>query len=119
MVGQVAFYFILAEQKVVSWSLLPEEQQQQMDGVIERLNTLSTTVGGVSTEAQFVLGVIYENGRGMPKPKPLRAAELYKSAAEAGGSQALYNLASMTRVGCEGIVKDEARAFCMYEVRPA
>jgi TPR repeat protein len=101
--------------QVISWNSLPEEQQREMDHVIESLNTLSQTLGDVSTEAQFVLGVIYENARGMSKPKPLRAAELYKSAAEAGCSQALYNLAGMTRVGGDGIVADEALAFCMYE----
>jgi len=106
----------LVDREVMTWHELPEEQQHQMNGAIERLNVLSKTLGGVATEAQYVLAVIYENGRGMSKPKMLRAAELYKSAAESGSSPALYNLANMTRVGCEGVVANDALAFCMYEV---
>lgn len=88
----------LVDREVMSWSKLPSEQQQAMDGVIVSLNQLSS-VGSesVSTEAQFALGVIYENGRGIPSPRPARAAEAYQAAAEGGCKEALYNLAGLMR----------------------
>jgi TPR repeat protein len=96
--GQVAS---LVDREVMGWHALDSEQQRDMDTVIETLNALSTTAGagGVATEAAFVLGVLYQEGRGMPGPKCARAAECYQLAAEAGRTEALYNLACMTRTG--------------------
>jgi TPR repeat protein len=97
--GQVAS---LVDREVMTWHALPPEQQDGMDRVIETLNALSSTAGagGVATEAAFVLGVLYQEGRGMPGPKCARAAECYHLAAEAGRVEALYNLACLTRTGC-------------------
>mmetsp|Transcript_22827 Transcript_22827/g.26852 ORF Transcript_22827/g.26852 Transcript_22827/m.26852 type:complete len:256 (-) Transcript_22827:122-889(-) len=107
----------LIDREVMSWNALKLEQQTQMDEVIKVLNVLSTTSGDsdLSTEAQFVLGVIYENGRGMSEPKYDRAAELYKSSAEGGCKEALYNLAGLTRTGAKGVKKDLVLAVCIYE----
>jgi TPR repeat protein len=86
----------------MTWHALPPEQQDDMDRVIETLNALSSTAGagGVATEAAFVLGVLYQEGRGMQGSKCARAAECYQLAAEAGRVEALYNLACLTRTGC-------------------
>ena len=54
----------LVDREVVAWDRLPEEQQRVMDKVIKELNQLSTDGegGDVATEAQFVLGVLYQEG---------------------------------------------------------
>lgn len=97
--GQVAS---LVDREVMGWHALPPPQQDDMDRVIEALNALASTAGagGVATEAAFVLGVLYQEGRGMAGPKGARAAECYQVAAEAGRAEALYNLACLTRTGC-------------------
>lgn len=107
----------LVDREVMTWNKLPSEQQTEMDDVIKNLNILAdnSSAGEVSTEAQYVLGVIYENGRGMDKCKYDRAAELYQTAAEGGCTEALYNLGGLTRQGVEGVKKDLTLAFCIYE----
>lgn len=107
----------LVDREVMTWDKLPTEQQRDMDEVIKNLNILAdiSTAGDIATEAQFVLGVIYENGRGMKHPKYDRAAELYQTAAEGGCTEALYNLGGLTRVGVEGVRKDLTLAFGIYE----
>jgi TPR repeat protein len=107
----------LVDREVMSWNSLPLEQQSQMDEVIKDLNYLATSSGSdeIATESQFILGVIYENGRGMDRPKYDRAAELYQSSAEGGCKEALSNLAGLTRSGAEGVKKDLVLAFCIYE----
>jgi len=101
----------------MSWDSLPQTQQQIMDDVIRSLNKLSTSLGDedVCVQAHFVLGVLYENGRGMAAPKFSRAAEMYTYAAAGGCKEAMYNLASLTRTGAEGVQQDAPLAFAMYE----
>ena len=114
----------LVDREVMSWHALPTEQQASMDAAIRNLNTLAAdgAAGGVAAEASFVLGVLYQEGRGMPHPKPARAAECYQAAAEAGSAEALFNLAGMTRTGVAGtggeggVAADPSLAFCMLEV---
>lgn len=101
----------------MSWDSLPQTQQDIMNGVILSLNKLSTTLGdeAVCVQAHFILGVLYENGRGMTAPKFARAAEMYTYAAAGGCKEAMYNLASLTRTGAEGVRQDAPLAFAMYE----
>jgi TPR repeat protein len=107
----------LVDREVMTWDKLPPEQQTEMNDVIKNLNLLAdnSVAGEIATEAQFVLGVIYEHGRGMPQPKFDRAAELYQTSAEGGCTEALYNLGGLTREGVEGVKKDLPLAFAIYE----
>ncbi|MDR2047615.1 MAG: hypothetical protein LBP79_06985 [Clostridiales bacterium] len=63
-------------------------------------------------EAQFILGVSYENGRGVPKNYE-KAAEWYGKAAANGNAEALNNLGALTQRGV-GAPQDYARAFELY-----
>ncbi|MEE8516796.1 MAG: tetratricopeptide repeat protein, partial [Alphaproteobacteria bacterium] len=58
--------------------------------------------------AQFVLGAMYANGRGVPRD-PAEAVKWYRKAAEQGHADAQYNLSLMYRSG-EGVTKDDTQA---------
>ena len=72
----------------------------------------------VATEAAYVVACIYDGGQGCER-SPSRAAHLYARAAEDGveavRNAALYNLATLTLAGADGIQKDPKLAFLMYE----
>jgi hypothetical protein len=108
---------MLVDREVMKWHSLPPEQQSIMDEVIVTLNELTMATGNdmLRKESCYVLGVLYDNGRGMPNPKPARAVELYQSAAEGGSKEALFNLATLTRTGAEGVPRNLELAFVMYE----
>jgi predicted aspartyl protease len=62
--------------------------------------------------AQFNLGVIYENGEGVPKDTEL-AAQWYRKAAEQGDAAAEYQLGWMYEAG-EGVARNDALAAHWY-----
>jgi len=63
-------------------------------------------------EAEFRLGAMYEEGRGVDAD-PAKALEWYRRAAEHGSEQAQFNLGHMYASG-QGVEKDEARAAHWY-----
>ncbi|MBQ3239938.1 MAG: sel1 repeat family protein, partial [Akkermansia sp.] len=63
-------------------------------------------------DAQFNLGVCYENGWGVPKDAA-EAVKWYRAAAEQGYADAQFNLAQCYRNG-RGVPKDEAEAVKWY-----
>lgn len=65
--------------------------------------------------AEYAMGVLYENGFGVPKT-PQLAADWYRKAAEQGNSDAQYNLGAMNEHGV-GIPVNYAEAARWY--RPA
>jgi TPR repeat protein len=106
----------LVDREVMTWQKLPPAQQEAMDYVFRGLQALAGgTAELVATEAQFVLGLLFQEGRGLPQPSPARAAVMYRAAAQGGCKEALYNLAGLTRTGAEGVARDENLAFAMYE----
>jgi len=63
-------------------------------------------------EAEFRLGALYEEGKGVPQDMS-RAADWYRRAAEHGSEQAQFNLAHMYAKG-QGVEKSEAKAAQWY-----
>ena len=63
--------------------------------------------------AQNNLGVVYENGQGVPKDLG-RAAELYQKAADQGYARAQYNLGTLYQDG-DGVPKDLGKARELYQ----
>jgi len=62
--------------------------------------------------SQFKLGIMYHNGRGVPKDNA-EAAKWYRKAAEQGDAQAQFNLGQMYREG-KGVLQDYAEAVKWY-----
>ena len=65
-----------------------------------------------NVDAQFNLGVMYENGRGV-RQDYIQAVQWYRKAAEQGIAQAQYNLGLMYRNG-QGVRQDYAQAEQWY-----
>ena len=63
-------------------------------------------------DAQFALGVMYANGKGVPKDAS-QAAAWYRKAAEQGDAKAQFNLGLMYANG-EGVPKDASQAVTWY-----
>jgi hypothetical protein len=63
-------------------------------------------------EAQFILGLIYAIGSGIPKDKA-EAFKWYRKAAEQGFAMAQYNLGRMYQRG-DGVPKNDAEAVKWY-----
>jgi len=63
--------------------------------------------------AQFQLGCLYRDGRGL-KEDPKRAYELYKLAADQGHYDAQYNLGHMYAAG-EGVLQSDSLAFKYFK----
>jgi TPR repeat protein len=88
-------------------------------GVVEKNETLcvhwlrkSADQGHVS--AQFLLGIHYGNGLGVPKDKTI-AFSWYKKAAEQGDAVAQYNLACMLEGGI-GVERNDIEAYAYFEL---
>ena len=62
--------------------------------------------------AQFHLGLMYANGKGVPKNSP-RAVNLFRMAADLGYAEAQFNLGLMYANG-RGVTRDEARAVLWF-----
>lgn len=81
----------------------------ELDAVALSSRTLSSLNADDEASAQFNLGVIYEEGRGVPKDA-IEAAKWYRLAAEQGHAGAQAGLAAMYADG-RGVAKDEAEAL--------
>ena len=76
------------------------------------LKEFSTLANQGNAQAQFNLGVMYDNGQGVPKDEA-QAVAWYRKAAEQGYVSAQYNLGVMYGNG-RGVPKDEAQAVAWY-----
>ena len=76
------------------------------------LKEFSTLANQGNAQAQFNLGVMYDNGQGVPKDEA-QAVAWYRKAAEQGMASAQYNLGVMYRDG-QGVPKDEAQAVAWF-----
>ena len=65
-------------------------------------------------EAQFLLGVMYDKGQGVPQDYA-EAVGWYRKAAEQGYAKAQYNLGVMYGNG-EGVPQDEAQAYMWFKL---
>ncbi len=65
-----------------------------------------------NAKAQYNLGVMYDNGQGVPQDYA-KAVEWYRKAAEQGYADAQYNLGHMYDKG-EGVTQDYAKAMGWY-----
>ncbi len=68
-------------------------------------------------EAQFGMGIIYENGRGIGRDN-IQAAEWYTRAAEGGHPGAQFNLGNMYQQGL-GVTKDPSQAVYWWTLAAA
>src|SRR5258708_4872363 len=91
------FLLLLCAFVSMGWAQTAEER--------ERFEKLAAQGGA---EAEFNLGVIYENGQGVAKDER-KAFEWYEKAAAQGLAKAQFNLASMYSRGL-GVAKDERKA---------
>src|SRR5262249_41020362 len=81
-------------------------------GYDQALSWLRSAASRDDPEARFLLGYLYEHGRGLPRDY-VKAAENYEAAASLGHSSAQSNLAVLYCHGL-GVQKDLARAFRLY-----
>ena len=73
--------------------------------------TLAAEQGGA--DAQYNLGVMYDNGEGVPQDDKT-AVKWWTLAAEQGGADAQFNLGNMYRLGT-GVIQDKVYAhMCPY-----
>ncbi|HAB47174.1 MAG: sel1 repeat family protein [Betaproteobacteria bacterium] len=77
------------------------------------IETLKPLADKGDANAQFNLGAIYANGRGVP-PDPREAVRLYRLAVAKGHLGAMNNLAFMLKTGT-GTEKNEREALGLYE----
>ena len=66
-----------------------------------------------NSSTQYHLGIMYENGQGVPQDDG-EAANWYRKAAEQGHAGAQYNLALMCRKG-QGVPQDDEEAVNWYQ----
>ncbi len=71
---------------------------------------LRVAAEGGEAEAQYLLGMIYDAGHGLPAPDPVQAAAWYRRAARAGHAQAQHNLGAAYLAG-DGVPRDVAAAL--------
>ena len=76
---------------------------------------LAAEQGGVS--AQYNLGVMYDNGDGVPQDYK-EAVKWYRLAAEQGDAKAQNNLGFMYQIG-QGVLQDNAIAHMWYNIAAA
>lgn len=84
-----------------------QEKEYDYAGAVESL-TKAVAMG--NEHAKNNLALFYERGRGVEKD-PAKAAELYRTAAEAGVPMAMYNLGLAYRYGRFGLEQDEKTAL--------
>ena len=77
------------------------------------IDTLKPLADKGDANAQFNLGAIYANGRGVPA-NPKEAVRLYRLAVAKGHLGAMNNLAFMLKTG-SGTDKNEREALSLYE----
>jgi TPR repeat protein len=83
-------------------------------GYDQALSWLQFSVSQNKADAQFVLGYLYEHGKGLPLDFS-KAAEYYRSAALQGYSPAETNLGGLYRRG-NGVPRDAAISFHWYQL---
>ena len=88
-------------------TLLMGKPEGYLLGALPRLKDLAEKVG--YAEAQFVLGVLYEKGEGVPKDER-RAHEWQLKAAKQGHSGAAYRIGSDFFLGRRGVPQSDAEA---------
>ena len=70
-----------------------------------------------NANAQTILGVMYDNGEGVPE-NDVEAVKLYRLAAEQGYAPAQNNLGVMYEKG-EGVPENDVKAYVWYSVAAA
>ena len=65
-------------------------------------------------DAQFILGAMYDLGKGVPE-SDTKAAQWYRPSAEQGNVNAQYNLGLMYANG-DGVPEDDAEAMKWYRL---
>ncbi len=73
--------------------------------------------GQGDADAQYALGVMYEDGRGVPQDSA-EAVKWYRLAAEQGDADAQINLGFMYDTG-EGVTQDNVLAYMWYNLAAA
>jgi hypothetical protein len=77
------------------------------------LHTLRPLANAHNSEAEFLLGVVYDNGYGVAKDY-MEAARWYRKAAVQGHVQAQFNLATLYDLG-QGVPQDSSEAAKWYK----
>ena len=86
----------LVERGHASWSALPKSAQQDLSSAIRGWRAAADE--GLAY-AQFNLGIMFEEGRGVVHSND-EAGHWYRKAADNGHDDAQYNLGVMYRNGC-------------------
>jgi len=99
----------LVERGHASWSTLPRSAQQDLDSVIIGLQTAADQG---YFEAQYNLGVMFREGRGVPQ-SDVEAVRWYRKAADQGHPYAQHNLAVSYNDG-DGVAQSYVEAVRWY-----
>ena len=91
----------------------PPSKQEAAPSAEERLAQLQKQANSGNADAQFGLGVMYHNGKGVPKDYA-KAVEWYQKAAAQGNANAQFILGLIYKNG-EGVPKDAAKAVEWYQ----
>ena len=106
--------YLIVERRVArgeaSWGALTKAQQREMNAVI---GLWRSALEQGHTNAQFNLGIMYAQGKGV-KQDLGEAARLYRKAADQGYANAQYNLGIMYDQG-QGVKQDFTEAARLYQ----
>ena len=92
----------------------PEETNAPVQALTPLIDALRVRAEAGDAEAQFNLGVLYNNGDGVPQDDA-EAVRWYRLAADQGYADAQYNLGVMYATG-EGVPQDDAEALRWYRL---
>jgi hypothetical protein len=113
--GVIGLVSILAIGVYFSGSYTPASNSAPAAAYVKKPNeveSLRRAANDGSAEAQNDLGIMYENGSGVPQ-NYATAVTWYRKAADQGFATAQYNLGTMYEYG-EGVPKDDAEAVRWY-----
>ena len=99
---------------VFSLSVLGPPVQAQDNPLAQELANLRALAEAGATEAQYIFGVMYDTGLGVPQD-PAEAVRWYRLAAEQGHASAQNNLGIAYGTG-EGVPQDPAEAVRWYRL---
>jgi hypothetical protein len=86
-----------------------EEKTVEGGKTVEGEKTIQERAEQGNADAQYNLGVMYDNGQGVPQDKA-EAVKWYRKAAEQGHARSQFSLGLMYAVG-EGVPMDKVKAY--------
>ena len=108
--GAIAWAAMVAFTTVITFSIVPAAFAE--DPSPEEIARITAAAEKGEVWAQYNLGILYENGEGVPE-NDATAVKWYRKAAEQGIANAQYNLDVMYHSG-RGVPEDDATAVKWY-----